>query len=201
MHRWNPRVVALLGVVLLVVVAITVAGCGSKGSSGTSTKTGSTALGSLDKARSSLSTMAPDAKLLVVQTAQSTTPTQTPVWAYLFGSPKSDKIYVVYVTNGQSMGAQEYGTAGLSKTEWGQVPSTDAIKIDSDVALKDGLKAAGAKGDPAAYMMGLMTYKPKTDTSTVSAMTWTMQFDPGSSGASTATINVDAKTGKATVAK
>ena len=48
------------------------------------------------------------------QTAQAVTPTATPVWGYLFGSPSTDKTFFVYVTAGRSMGAKQYGQAGLS---------------------------------------------------------------------------------------
>jgi hypothetical protein len=145
--------------------------------------------------------MAPDAKLLVVQTAQAVTPTATPVWGYLFGSPKTDLTYVVYLSNGQSMGAKEYGKAGLNAAEWAKVPGTDAWKVDSDVALSKALAISGANGNPAAYIMGFVTYKPATDTSTVQPFVWSVQFDPGASGATTKAIDVNATTGVAAVTK
>jgi len=194
--RFATVAVAMVALTLLLLVA----GCGSK-SSGSDVKPGPTALGSLPAARTALSTMAPDAKLLVVQTAQAVTPTGTPVWAFLFGSPSSDKTFVVYLTDGQSMGAQEYGKAGLSADEWKKVPGTDSWKVDSDEAYTKALGASGAKGDPAAYMMGLLTYKSAEDTSTIKPFVWRVIFDPGTSGATTATIEVDANTGAATVAK
>jgi len=164
-------------------------------------KSGSTAIGSMDAARAALSTTAPDAKLLFVQTAQAATATGTPVWAYLFGSPKSGKMYVVYALSGKVMGQQEYGASGLSDAEWAKVPGTQAWKVDSADAYKKALAASGAKGDPNAYMMALMVYKPKSDTSTVDPFVWRVQFDPGKSGATTGTILVDAKTGAAELAK
>jgi len=195
---------ATIAFVAALALAVTLlAGCGKTAATTTSTpvpKAG-TALGSLAIAKSSMTTTAPDAKLLVVQTAEAATPTSTPVWGYLFGSPANDKIWVVYVANGVSMGAQEYGTAGLSKTEWAAVPGTDGWTVDSDTAYTKALAASGAKGAPAAYMMGLLTFKPTSDTSTVQPFVWSVQFDPGASGATTSSINVDAKTGVATLAK
>ena len=187
--------VAMLAVLLLILVA----GCGKKAAETTSAPTGPTALGSLDKARSALSTMAPDAELLVVQTAQAATPTGTPVWAYLFGSPSTDKTYVVYISNGESMGAQEYGQAGLSKDEWKTVSGSNTWKVDSDEAYDKALAASGAKGDPAAYFMGMLTYKAAEDTSTIKPLVWQVMFEPGESGATTNTIEVDGMTGKAKV--
>ena len=90
------RLATLATLVIVLVLVLVAAGCGKKAN--TPVKSGPTALGSLAGARSALSTMAPDAKLLVVQTAQAVTSTGTPVWAYLFGSPSSDKTFVVYLT-------------------------------------------------------------------------------------------------------
>ena len=194
---------ATIAFVAVLALAVTLlAGCGkTAATTSTPVPKAGTALGSLAIAKSSMTTTAPDAKLLVVQTAEAATPTSTPVWGYLFGSPANDKIWVVYVANGVSMGAQEYGTAGLSKTEWAAVPGTDGWTVDSDTAYTKALAASGAKGAPAAYMMGLLTFKPTSDTSTVQPLVWSVQFDPGASGATTSSINVDAKTGVATLAK
>ncbi len=186
--------------VIAIALILSTAGCGNK-SSGTKIASGPTALGGLAAAESALSTTAPDAKLLVVQTAQGVTPTGTPVWGYLFGSPSSDKTYVVYVTNGESMGSQEYGQAGLSADDWKKVPTTESWKVDSDEAYTKALAVSGAKGDPAAYMMGIMTFKSAEDTSAVKPLVWQVGFDPGTSGATTSTIEVDANSGKATVLK
>ncbi len=186
--------------VIAMALLLLVAGCGSK-SSGTTVESGPTALGGLAAAESSLSTMAPDAKLLFVQTAQAVTPTDTPVWAYLFGSPSTDKTFAVYVRSGQLMGAQEYGAAGLSADEWKKVPETDPWKVDSDEAYTKALAVSGAKGDPAAYVMGLLAYKAAEDTTTVKPFVWQVNFDPGTSGATTSTIGVDANTGSAAVVK
>ena len=194
------RLTGIAVVASLAVVAMLVAGCA--GQTGTTAATSKkTALGSLPAAQSALSTTAPDAKLLVVQTAQAVTPTATPVWGYLYGSPSTDKTYIVYVTEGQSMGAKEYGKAGLSADEWKLVPGTDAWKVDSDAALTKALAASGGSGAPKAYVMGFVTYKPKTDTSTIEPFVWSVQLDPGSSGATTKPINVNATTGAATATK
>jgi hypothetical protein len=196
------RRTALTGIVLAAALALAMAllaGCGQTPAA--KIKGGPTALDNLAVARSALTTRAPDAKLLVVQTAQGVEPTGTPVWGYLFGSPSTDKIYIVYVAHGTSMGAQEYGKAGLSKAEWAKVPGTDSWKIDSPDAYSKALAASGAKGAPRAYMMGLMTYKPQVDTSTAEPFVWSVRFDPGKSGATTRTIDVNANTGAATVSK
>ena len=190
----------VVAIALAVVLLSMMTACGKKSST---TATGDTAQGGIPAARSALSTMAPDAKLLLVQLAEPVTTTSTPVWAYLFGSPANDKTFVVYVNKGSAMPATEYGTAGLSADEWKTVPSDDTWKIDSDAAYDKALKASGAKGDPAAYFMGLQTYVPESiaASSTVKPYVWYVSFDPGSSGATTSTIEVNAKTGATTVAK
>jgi len=173
---------------------------GCNGTSGVAS--GPTALGTLPAAQSALATAAPDARLLVVQTASSVTATGTPVWVYLFGDPETDKTYLVYASDGQSMGAaQEYGTAGLSEAEWKDVPDTYTWKVDSDDAYTKALAASGATGDPAGYMMGLMTYKSSADTSTVEPLVWNVWFDPGPSGATQSTVLVDAQSGDASIAE
>ena len=185
-------------VIPAMVAALTAGLLGCSGTSDT-VASGPTALGTLSAAESALSTAVPDAKLLLVQTASSVTPTGTPVWGYLFGSPSTDKTYLVYASDGKAMGAQEYATANLSESEWAEVPDTYAWKIDSDDAYKKALEVSGANGDPAAYMMGLMTYKSSADTSTVEPLVWNVWFDPGSSGATKNTIEVDANSGDARV--
>jgi hypothetical protein len=208
----GQRKVRLTGIALAAafVLATTVLLVGCAGTSSTSTTTTtttasatstSTALAGLSAAQASLLTTAPDAKLLVVQTAQAVTTTGTPVWAYLFGSPSSDKTYVVYVANGASMGAQLYGTAGLTTSEWSKVPTTTTWKIDSDAAYTKALAVSGASGTPTAYMMGFMTYKPASDTSTIDPFVWSVEFEAGSSGATTSAINVNMNTGAAAIAK
>lgn len=200
----NARTTRFATIVLAVLLALAlvtvITGCGKKDdSTTTATATGDSAKGQLPVAESALSTMAPDAKLLLIQTASGTPTTATPVWAYLFGSPSNNKTYAVYVSDGQVMAASEYGVLELAKEEWASVPDADAMKVDSDEAYTKALAASGAKGDPNAYMMGIMVYKPKEDTSTIKPMVWQVQFDPGESGATTSTIEVDAKTGAASV--
>jgi hypothetical protein len=82
----------------LAAIALTflLAACGGNKTATTKPPAGGSAKGGLAAAQSALSTMAPDAKLLLVQTAQSVAVTDTPVWVYVFGSPKTDKTYLVY---------------------------------------------------------------------------------------------------------
>jgi hypothetical protein len=192
--------IRVLLVLVLVLTLATAAGCGNKKStSGTTAPKpqGKTAKQALPAAESALSTSAPDAKLLLVQTAQAVTPTSTPVWAYLFGSPKSEKLYVVRVTNGAAMPPQEYGSAKqLGTFDWTKVPNLDQWKIDSNEAYDRAYKASGAKTPPPQYVMGMLTYVPKTEqTSTAQPFVWAVQFDPGSSGATPNIVDVNATTG------
>jgi hypothetical protein len=198
--RTNRTAVMVLVAGFALAALLLVTGCGGDSDSAT---TSASAKAGLPIAESALSTMAPDAKLLVVETAEGVTPTSTPVWAYLFGSPESDKTYVVYVSDGKVESASEYGTAGLSADEWGKVPGTDDWKIDNDVAYENALEVSGADGTPAAYYMGFQTYVPEAyaASSTVGAFVWYVSFDPGESGATTGTVQVDATTGEATAAE
>ncbi len=192
--------IRVLLVLVLVLTLATAAGCGNKKStSGTTAPKpqGQTAKQALPAAESALSTSAPDAKLLLVQTAQAVTPTSTPVWAYLFGSPKSEKLYVVRVTKGAAMPPQEYGSAKqLGTFDWTKVPNLDQWKIDSNEAYDRAYKASGAKTPPPQYVMGMLTYVPKTEqTSTAQPFVWAVQFDPGTSGATPNIVDVNATTG------
>lgn len=196
-HRLNARTTRVAAVlVLALMLAMVVAGC--KGNSAeTPAPAGSTAAGGIAVAQSVLSTTAPDARLLLVQTAMSVTSTGTPVWAYLFGSPANDTTYVVYVSQGAVMSASEYGTAGLSAEEWPKVPTTTAFKVDSDAAYKKAVEAAGLEGTPG-YSMGLVTYIPEAETSDVSkTFVWYVTLEP--SGEATASVVVDANSGEAVV--
>ena len=68
----RPRT-RLAGIVLVAALALgatLLAGCSGTSGTSTTTKTGSTALAGLSAAKSALSTTSPDAKLLVVETAQ-----------------------------------------------------------------------------------------------------------------------------------
>ncbi len=177
-------------------LAVLVAGCGDKPAE-TPVASGDTAQGSLPVAQSALSTMAPDAKLLLVQTATSVIDTAPPVWAYLFGSPETDKTYVVYVSDGAVMSAAEYGEAGLGAEEWPKVPGTEDWKIDSDAAYDSALAESGLSGT-SAYSMGFTTYIPSTEgTAGGEAFTWYVSLEPKVSGETTATVQVNATTGKA----
>jgi hypothetical protein len=192
------RLAAIVSVVAFSLAVTALAGCAQTSAVPAA---GPTALGSLAAARSGVSTTAPDAKLLLVQTAQAVSPTGTPIWGFLFGSPTTDKVYMVFVAGGRSMGAQEYGKAGLSASEWTNVPSADAWKVDSDKAFAKALSISGATGAPKSYLMGLITYKPRTDTSTVEPFVWNVRMDPGTSGATKKTIEVNAMTGAAFISK
>lgn len=199
-NRSHTTLAWALGLVMVAVFSLAlISGCSSSEDTGASATT--TVLGSLPVARSALSTAAPDAKLLLVQTATSATPTATPVWAYLFGSPSTDAIYLVYTADGAVMSMQEYGTAGLSAEQWAEVPDDVAWAIDSDEAYSKALEISGAKGDPAAYMMGIMAYKAADDTSTVEPNVWNVWYDPGTSGATESLILVDAESGDASISE
>lgn len=200
---------ARLGLALALVLAIgALAGCGSSGQS-SSTAGGSgaspadtvTAKKAFAVAVSTLSTAAPDGKLLVAQVGGAVTPTSTPTWEFLIGSPKTDIIYAVSVSAGKGQ-FQEYGKAGLSAAEWAAVPAPDAWKVDSNVAHE---KAVGVHpvGKTAAYVMGFVTYVPKSAKgSNAKAMTWDVTFDPAVQGSSpTSTVEVDMTTGTAVYAK
>jgi hypothetical protein len=200
-HARSARLATIVVVTTLALTTLLAAGCAGTPAA-TTTDTPGAAKAGLKIATSALSTTAPDAKLLVVQTAQAVAGTATPVWAYLFGSPKTDAMYVVYVNEGTAMPPSEYGTAGLSAAEWAAVPAgTDSWKIDSPEAYKKAVTASGATTAPVAYFMGFQTYSPKSKTSTNAAdpYVWYVSFEPGKSGATTATIKVNATTGAASV--
>jgi hypothetical protein len=194
----STNVVLAAGALLLTLAFL--AGCAS--TPATTPVKGLTAKAALPLAQSKLTTAAPDAKLLLVQTAGAVAPTATPVWAFLFGSQKTNKTYVVYVNKGKATPASPYGAAGLSKAEWAKVPGTDLWKVDSDEAVNKALAASGAKGTPAAYDMGFVTYVPASaGTSSIVPYVWNVSFQPGTSGATTSTFLVDVKTGATSVHK
>ncbi len=199
------RIAGLATAVLALTLVVGLAGC-SKGSSGTPSNApvgALTAKQTLPTAVSALATKAPDAKLLLVTTARIVTATETPVWQYLFGSPKTGQTYSVAVMAGKAL-AQDYGSAGLVGKEWDVVPPVDQWKVDSDVAIEKAraVYAAGGKKD-AAYIIGMVTYVPKSATkSKLQAMVWSVSFDPTTRGtAPTSTVNVNAITGAAAFAK
>jgi len=187
---------------LALALTLVVAGCNSKTPETTPAQTPTskyTAKSGLDAATSAMATTAPDAKLLVVQTPSAVTPTSTAVWSYLFGNPKDDKTYMVYVAQGKAEPASEYGEAGLDEDEWAKVPNTDAWKIDSPEAYEKALKATGAK-TTAGYSLGFLTYVPASETeSTTRAFVWYVSFDPATSGVASGTAEVDATSGETTV--
>lgn len=191
-------VVAATAAVLLLVLTA----CGGEEPAKTETTApapaGATALASITAAESALSTMAPDARLLIVQTAEVVTATSTPVWAYLFGSPESDMSYLVYVVDGEAMPASEYGEAGLSEKQWAEVPDTNTWEIDSDAAYEKALAVSGSTGTPAGWFMGFQTYVPETedDAVTSKALTWYVNFFSADGAVSGDTIEVDANSGE-----
>jgi len=189
-----------LGLVLALVLALgALAGCSSSKTAPTATT--SSAQKAFAVAISSLSTTAPDGKLLVAQTAEAVTPTSTPSWEFLIGSPKTSLIYAVLVKDGKAQ-SSEYGDAGLSAAEWTAVPAPSAWKVDSAEA-HDKAVAVYPNGKTAEYFMGFVTYVPKSATSpSAKPMTWIVSFNPTSRGtAATSTVNVDMGTGAASLAK
>jgi hypothetical protein len=203
MNRTRIARYYLLAIALASVLAIgAVTGCTTAKPAATTTPADtSTAKGALTVAMSTLSTAAPDGKLLVAQSAAAITATSTPAWNFLIGSPKTDKIYAVAVMNGKGR-FQEYGPAGLSAAEWTSVPATSAWKIDSDTAHTNAV-AVHTGGKNASYILGFVTYIPKSAAGTkTQAMKWFVAFDPKSQGkAPTSTVDVDMVTGAASFAK
>lgn len=181
-----------LVVAFVLILAAAAAGCRK------STAAKDTALGTLSVAQSSLSTMAPDAKLLVVQTANVASTTSTPVWAYLYGSPKTDVTYIVFVQKGEAT-AYEYGQASLTATQWAAVPDTKEIKIDSDKAHDLAAAKLSSADKNAPWVMGLVTYLPSGQESGVQAMSWSVTFNPDATSESDIKVfAVDARTGEVT---
>ncbi|MGV8084467.1 MAG: hypothetical protein AB2L09_12695 [Coriobacteriia bacterium] len=184
-----------LAAAFVLIFAAAIVGCGDKSDS---SEGKDTALGTLSVAQSSLSTMAPDAKLLVVQTANVASTTSTPVWAYLFGSPETDATYIVFVQEGEAT-PYEYGQASLTATQWADVPDTDEIKIDSDKAHDLAAAKLSEADRDAPWVMGLVTYLPSTQESGVTQMSWSVTFNPEAMDESDIkAYEVDARTGKVT---
>lgn len=201
----NTRFARIAGVAAVLCMALVLAaslgGC-KKATSSTNTPAVATAQSEFKVAQTALATAAPDAKLLLVQTAQVVTATSTPIWEYIVGSPSSDKLYAVVVQKGVPQ-AQEYGTANLGK-EWASVPASDTWKIDSDQALAKAKTVYPNAKDGTLYAMGLITYIPKSAVPKAGSktMTWFVQFDPSTRGnLSTSTVEVNATTGEASLAK
>lgn len=185
-------------------LVLALGGCGKQASTTTpAAPAGETAMDALKVAKSSLSTTAPDSKMLIVQTAGIVT-TAAPEWEFLLGAPKTDVVYAVVVKDGKVVQGSEYGTANLSAAEWAAVPAADAWKIDSPDAYSKALAAYPAGTKQTAYTMGFVTYIPKQSSQpNTKAMTWMVTFDPSSmnSKVTTNTIYVDATTGAVTVPK
>jgi hypothetical protein len=202
-NRKTRSIIVGLAVVSMLLIGL-LAGCASSTTS-TSTPTApadtSTAKKAFAVAMSTLSTAAPDGKLLVLESGGAITPTSTPSWQFLIGSPKTGTIYAVNVVNGKGQ-FQEYGPSGLSAAEWAAVPSIDAWKIDSDAAYQKAV-VVHPGGKSAPYIVGFVTYIPKSaGKTTTKAMQWLVTFDPKAQGkAPTSTVDVDVTTGAAAYAK
>ncbi len=185
--------------VLALALALSVALVGCNKTAEKAEPSGPTAMDSIGVAKSSLSTSAPDAKLLLVQTANVVTATSTPVWQYLFGSPKDGSIVAVTVENGKVTATQPYGSAGMDESEWKLIPDSAEWKIDSDEAFDAALKTDKKATDKTPWAMGFVTYVPKSAASstTIDPFVWSVALDP--QGATPSTIDVNAKTGEAKV--
>lgn len=154
-------------------------------------------------AKTSLATVAPDAKLLVVQSANIITATSTPEWQFLIGSAKDDTVYAVVMKNGKA-NPSRYGSANLSAQEWAAVPPADAWKIDSPEAYAKALAAFPSASKSTRYTLGFVTYIPRASTNArATPMTWMVTFDPAAmkNTDTTSTIEVNATTGVTTVPK
>ena len=69
------------------------------------------------------------------------------------------------------------------------------------VARAKAYAASGAKSAPPQWIMGFITYVPKTEaTQTAQPFIWNVQFDPGTSGATPNIVEVNATTGETKVA-
>lgn len=201
MNRTSPSRFTRTALVILTVVAFAAVLTGCNKESATTAGDTNTAMAGVKVAQSSLSTTAPDSKLLLVQTANVVTATSTPVWQYLFGSPKDGSIYAVTVKDGKVMTTQPYGTAGMDEAEWDKVPAASEWKIDSDKALANALKINEDNTKTTPWAMGFVTYVPKSaaTSATIDPLVWSVAFDPQGSGSNT--VDVDAKTGKAAKGK
>jgi hypothetical protein len=185
----TSAVVALSALAVLFVLA----GCLPSQTAGTAGP--SSAKQYLPSAQAQLSTAAPDAKLLLVQTGNIVNATSTPVWSYLFGSPKTNALWVVDVQDGQAGAPSKYGTLKFTAKDWAGVPNADAWKVDSPEAYKKAAEAYG-KAAGQGYVMGFVTYVPRATTATVDPFVWSVTFDPEGAGDTKArTVDVNATTG------
>jgi len=189
-----------LAVVMMLALALGTAplpGCAKKAA----VTSGPTALANLSVARSALSTIAPDAKLMSVNTYMRTVPGVAPAWIFTFGSPSGNDLFRVFAAGGKLIFVQKAGGVGLAESAWSSIPGTDIWKIDSDAAYTKALAASGARGTPATYGMGFETIKSSMDASAAAPMVWRVTLTPATGGAATATVDVNATTGAATVVK
>ena len=181
---------------LALVVLPVMAGCSGIGSS----KAGGTAKQSLSVAESAVSTMAPEAKLLYVETAGNVLPNSMPTWTYIFGSPKTNKSYTTIVQGNTVTTTHETGDVTIDSDEWSSVPNLGDAKIDSDEAYDKALKASGVDLAPSGYSMLLVPYVTRSagETVTTEPMKWyvTIQFDNDGKPMSVLS-EVDAETGQA----
>lgn len=190
----------VLSAAAMLTISVVLAACGTTAAEKPAAS-GPTARGGLGVARAALSTAAPDAKLLLVQTVQPATETSGPVWGYLYGSQQADTTYLVYVQDGELIQVQKYGQVGLSAQQWAEVPGDDDWSIDSDQAVKAAAQALGATSTPGAFLMGMQTYVPETTATAQVAkpLTWYISLPSAMmSGDVSGTIMVDAKTGEVT---
>lgn len=195
-----------VGLALAIMLTIgAAAGCNSKSGASSTTKTKpadtTKVTGAASVALSSVTTAAPDGKILLGQIVSPIATTATPMWEFLVGSPKTGQVYAVLVNNGVGQ-SKDYGKVVLKAAEWKKVPDVSAWKIDSDVALADALKIY-PQGKTSAYSAGFVTFVPSSAPKTaVKAMTWNINFDPASKGkAPTSTVLVDMVTGATSFAK
>jgi len=211
MSRPATNTIIKLAVVAALALGLTIglAGCGgSKTATTTPTPASTVATGTmtakqaLPLAVSALATTAPNAKLLLVAAGGAITPTVPPVWQYLFGDPKTGTTYVAIVQKGKAT-SLKYGSTKLSQAEWNAVPALDAWKIDSDAAVAKALTVYPEGTAKTAYILGFVTYIPKAEKTVLTPpMVWSVSFDPTSrTKSATSTINVNAVTGVAALAK
>lgn len=158
-----------------------------------------TASSNLSTAESALTTMAPDARLLVVGGDVTPASGTTPVWTYLFGAPDTGQMYSVSISNGNSMGATDIGVSPLAEDEWDAVPANGSWTLDSDEALEKALEFAGLEEAPSTYSMLLNSYVPEASVSErpAEAMVWYVSFGADESGEAGRVVAIDATTGEA----
>lgn len=198
----KPNVERLRGLALaMIAVALLLPLVACADESADVTEDTGTALSNLAAAESAAAALAPDVKLLVLQTGGMAQVGSDPVWVFTFGSPETGAMYTVSIAGGNVMDASEAGQAPLEDDEWDVVPDTAAWDIDSHEAYESALAVSGANGDPAGYSMLLETHVPRSSSAepVVRPFVWYVAFEPGSSGATAGVIEVDAKTGEASL--